>query len=381
MKAALTSMALLVSSLAFAAAPDGSIDSLQASVQGKTIGTEGPGVQLPRPAADYRDTITQALAAPLSADAAVRVALLNNPQLQATLGAEGLTVTDGFGSNTPSRVRAQQAVTVLSAQAFKAWVNAVAARQNVQLMRNAKDTAESSNALVQRMVQAGNVNKLTQAHNQAALSEAVLALARAEQAAFAARETLTVVLGLSGMQTQFALPDLLPSVPAQALDLPDIEARALRARADLQSAQQQWLQKQSLALRNPEARWDAMGDAAGVRAQGVLLRSQARSAYYRYRSSWDIARHLQDAVLPLRKFIHDEQVLRYNGMLTSVFEVLADSQTQTLAHSTSAMAQRDFWLAHADLQALLAGAPFEAIGGDAGNSDAASSATSKPAGH
>ena len=291
MKAALTSMALLMSSLAFAAAPDGSIDSLQASVQGKTIGTEGPGVQLPRPAADYRDTITQALAAPLSADAAVRVALLNNPQLQATLGAEGLTVTDGFGSNTPSRVRAQQAVTVLSAQAFKAWVNAVAARQNVQLMRNAKDTAESSNALVQRMVQAGNVNKLTQAHNQAALSEAVLALARAEQAAFAARETLTVVLGLSGMQTQFALPDLLPSVPAQALDLPDIEARALRARADLQSAQQQWLQKQSLALRNPEARWDAMGDAAGVRAQGVLLRSQARSAYYRYRSSWDIARN------------------------------------------------------------------------------------------
>jgi hypothetical protein len=53
-------------------------------------------------------------------------------------------------------------------------------------------------------------------------------------------------------------------------------------------------------------------------------------------------------------------MLRYNGMLTSLFDALADSQTQTLAANATVAAQRDFWLAHADLQAVLAGAPLAA---------------------
>jgi outer membrane protein, multidrug efflux system len=383
MKATVSALALLLaSSLTWAAPPDGGIATLQAGVAGKIVGIEGAAVELPRPAIDARSTIAALLSAPLTGDAAVRIALLNNPDLQAALGREGLSITDAVAGNTPAKLRAEQAVTVLSAQAFKAWVNAVAADRSAQILRDAKATAEASGELMRRMVQTGNMSKLTQAQSQLALSEAALALVRAEQAASAAREQLTVVLGLWGADTLFTLPSKLPALPAQAMDLPDIEARALQARTDLQAATAQWQLKQQRSVPDSaDALWDALGDAALVRKQAVQLRSQARSAYVNYRSQWDIASHLEKEVLPLRQFIHDEMVLRYNGMLTSVFDLLADSQTYAMARNTTVMAQRDFWLAHTDLQALLAGAPLDAIGGDASNTPTEARAASNPGGH
>jgi outer membrane protein, multidrug efflux system len=383
MKATVSTLALLLaSSLTWAAPPDGGIATLQAGVAGKIVGIEGAAAELPRPAIDARSTIAALLSAPLTGDAAVRIALLNNPALQAALGREGLSITDAVAGNTPAKLRAEQAVTVLSAQAFKAWVNAVAADRSAQILRDAKATAQASGELMRRMVQTGNMSKLTQAQSQLALSEAALALVRAEQAASAAREQLTVVLGLWGADTLFTLPSKLPALPAQAMDLPDIEARALQARTDLQAATAQWQLKQQRSVPDSaDALWDALGDAALVRKQAVQLRSQARSAYVNYRSQWDIASHLEKEVLPLRQFIHDEMVLRYNGMLTSVFDLLADSQTYAMARNTTVMAQRDFWLAHTDLQALLAGAPLDAIGGDASNTPTEARAASNPGGH
>jgi outer membrane protein, multidrug efflux system len=383
MKATVSTLALLLaSSLTWAAPPDGGIATLQAGVAGKIVGIEGAAAELPRPAIDARSTIAALLSAPLTGDAAVRIALLNNPALQAALGREGLSITDAVAGNTPAKLRAEQAVTVLSAQAFKAWVNAVAADRSAQILRDAKATAQASGELMRRMVQTGNMSKLTQAQSQLALSEAALALVRAEQAASAAREQLTVVLGLWGADTLFTLPSKLPALPAQAMELPDIEARALQARTDFQAATAQWQLKQQRSVPDSaDALWDALGDAALVRKQAVQLRSQARSAYVNYRSQWDIASHLEKEVLPLRQFIHDEMVLRYNGMLTSVFDLLADSQTYAMARNTTVMAQRDFWLAHTDLQALLAGAPLDAIGGDASNTPTEARAASNPGGH
>src|SRR5206468_1504543 len=55
----------------------------------------------------------------------------------------------------------------------------------------------------------------------------------------------------------------------------------------------------------------------------VNVRSQARDAYRIYRSSYDLAGHYQREVLPLRKIISDETLLRYNAMLIDVFSLLA----------------------------------------------------------
>ena len=60
-------------------------------------------------------------------------------------------------------------------------------------------------------------------------------------------------------------------------------------------------------------------------------------------------------MVPLRKFIADEMVLRYNGMLSSVFELLADTRAHVLAVNASIDALRDYWLADADLQTALSG--------------------------
>ena len=53
--------------------------------------------------------------------------------LIAALGSEGLSITDATGRDNPAKLRTRQAITVLSAQAFKAWVHAVAAAQSAQL--------------------------------------------------------------------------------------------------------------------------------------------------------------------------------------------------------------------------------------------------------
>lgn len=351
-----------IATASFAAPPDGGVTDLQARVQNWVIGTQPGELLLPRPARDSSAQINALLSQPLSADAAVRIAVLNNPDLQITLGAAGLSITDATAADSPLKLQARQTITALSAQAYKAWVAAVAAEQSARLLNDAKETLETSGELTRRMAQVGNVAKLTQARAQLALSEAAIEVARARAAAFTAREHLTVTLGLWGAQTQFQLPTELPALPAQVQEIPNVEERALQARPDLGLARTQWQYKQATNTpTDADGLWDALADAARVRASAIRVRSQAREAYFAYRTAFDIARHLDTGVRSLHSFVLDEMVLRYNGMLTSIFEVLADSHARTQSANATVNAQRDFWLAHADLQALLAGAPGEAL--------------------
>ena len=50
-------------------------------------------------------------------------------------------------------------------------------------------------------------------------------------------------------------------------------------------------------------------------------------------------------------------MLRYNGMLIGVFELLADARTQIASIKASIEALRDFWIAQADLDMALIGKP------------------------
>ena len=370
----------LIATHAWALPPDGGTSRLQAQIAGKVIGIQGPPAALPQPSVDSHEAITRLLAAPLTNDSAVRIALLNNPELQSVLGKAALGISDWQGADNLAKRQAQVDIAVLSARATKAWVQAVATAQSTRAVREAKETAETTGELARRMVQAGNLSKLNQALYQVKLSDAAIALARAEQAAFAAREQLIQALGLWGAQTEFTLADSLPALPDVVLEMPDVEARAIAARSDFGQLTADWQLKRRPPT-SPGDLWDVMGDAATVRAAAVKLRSQARLAYFSYRSTYDIARQLQTQVLPLRKFIHEEQTLRYNGMLTSVFDVLADSQVQSQTVSAAAQAARDFWLAQADLQALLAGAPLDALAISTGPSANDAAPASSSAGH
>ena len=86
-----------------------------------------------------------------------------------------------------------------------------------------------------------------------------------------------------------------------------------------------------------------------------------RESYLAYRTTYDLARHYRDEIVPLRKTISEENLLRYNGMLIGVFELLADARAQVASVNASIEALRDFWIASADLDLALVGRPALAI--------------------
>ena len=94
----------------------------------------------------------------------------------------------------------------------------------------------------------------------------------------------------------------------------------------------------------------------------VNARSEVREAYKGYRVSYDIARHYRDEIVPIRKRIADENLLRYNGMLIGVFELLADARSQIMSVNSSIEAARDFWIARTNLDMSLIGKPSLAGG-------------------
>jgi outer membrane protein TolC len=87
----------------------------------------------------------------------------------------------------------------------------------------------------------------------------------------------------------------------------------------------------------------------------IDARSEVRESYSAYRTAYDLARHYRDEVVPLRKRISDENLLRYNGMLASVFELLADSKDQIASVTGAVEALRDYWVAETTLQTALTG--------------------------
>lgn len=298
----------------------------------------------------------------------------------------------------------------------QAWVRAVAAEQALQYHRQVSAAAGASAELARRMQAAGNFSKLQRAREQAFSAEAVVQLARAERTARVAREALVRALGLDAARaSRLTLPDRLPDLPAVPRGEQSVMEAALDQRLDIRIARRQLdftAREQGLARvtsyvnsftlagvrnsetgREPQRGYDLdvplpifdFGDATRLRAEAnymaavnrtaqlvVNASSQVREAYVAYRVSDDLARHYRDEIVPLRKTIAEENVLRYNGMLIGVFELLADAREQITSVVQAIDAQRDFWLADAALEAALIGQPA----GDSATAEAEQSAPS-----
>ena len=96
--------------------------------------------------------------------------------------------------------------------------------------------------------------------------------------------------------------------------------------------------------------------------RAVNVRSEAREAYTAYRGAYDIARHFETEVLPLRELISQQELLAYNGMLSDLFSLLMDSRARITANVQAIEAKRDFWLADAELKAAIFGGGAGDIG-------------------
>jgi outer membrane protein TolC len=277
-----------------------------------------------------------------------------------------------------------------------AWIEAVASRQALDYARRVDTSARASAELAGRMARAGNTNQLELAREQVFHAQAAADLARADQRAAAARERLTRALGLWGKDADYALPDHLPDLPAAPADLADVERIALEQRLDVQAAKAEAAataadlgltrttrfinvldlgyanksqtdapaeQGYALTLELPLFDWGGarvaraearyMQAVSGVQQAAVTARSEARESYLAYRNAYDVARRYRDTVIPLRKKIGREVLLRYNGMLASPQELLADAREQAAAVTAYIEALDTFWTAHAGLEATL----------------------------
>ena len=290
----------------------------------------------------------------------------------------------------------------LAGETRVAYYSAVAAEEGARYMRKVMEAAEASAELARRMARIGNWSKLNQAREHSFYADATLQLAKAENNATVSREQLTRLMGLWGSQIAFQLPERLPELPKEATDLPSVESAALDMRLDLNAAK---LETEALArnlglakatrfinvlefgparvlegqksdpykkgyevsLELPIFDWGsskvAKAEAIYMQAvertaeMAVNARSEVREAYKGYRVSYDIARHYRDEIVPLRKRIADENLLRYNGMLIGIFELLADARSQIASVNSSVEATRDFWIASSNLAMALIGKP------------------------
>lgn len=421
---------------------DGGLDAVSSLTAERT----GQDVRLPKTNADgaaIQDELNQLLKQPLTADSAVRIALINNRGLRASLAELGVAEADlvqagrmanpgfsfsrmsgGGGTEIERSVmfdlvglvtipirrdiesrRFESAKLVAATEAVrlaldtrKAYFNAVAAVQSARYAEQVREAAGASAELAQRMTKVGHLSALDQAREQAFSSEASTQLARARHNATAAREQLARLMGVWGENTTFQLPDKLPELPAAPREAGNIESLAMQQRLDVRLAKlgtestaralgltkatgvinvldAGYVNKSTsgaprengyeIELALPIFDW---GGARVAKAEALYMqsvhrtadtainaRSQVREAYSAYRTTYDVARQHRDELVPLRKKISEESLLRYNGMLMSVFELLADARAQIAGVNAAIDAQRDFWIAETDLQAAISG--------------------------
>jgi outer membrane protein TolC len=291
----------------------------------------------------------------------------------------------------------------VAAETRRAFYRAVGARELVGMLAQADSAAATSAQLAKRLGETGAMNKLDQAREQAFHAEVTTQLARARQRAVIERERLIRSLGLSGNDLDFGLSNALPALPRRAHVLRAVEQDAVSRRVDLQIAR---IELETLAksygltqatrfinvldagyadkitnnketgehirdrgftvtfevplfdfgeTRVREAEQTYMQAVNRLAEKAVNVRSEARLAYSSYRSSYDIANRYQRDVLPLRKTISDEMILRYGAMQVDVFSLLNDARQRIAANIAAAEARRDFWIASVDLSAATIG--------------------------
>ncbi|MEO6064342.1 MAG: TolC family protein, partial [Lysobacterales bacterium] len=294
---------------------------------------------------------------------------------------------------TTQTVVAAEALRV-AADTRRAYFLAVAASESVRYFEQVHLAAEAGSDLARRMMEAGNWSRLAQARERVFYADATARLARGKQNALAERERLARLLGLGNDARAIKLPDRLPALPGSPRTLTNLEAQVLAQRLDITMARQgldatgyaleltkvtRFIGVFDLAYKNksetglprqngyeielevPLFDW---GETKLAKAEAIYLQSvarlaeatgnaqsEARTAHAAYLSTYDLARHYREEVVPLRKKIAEETLLRYNGMLLSVFELLADAREQVMSVNASIEATRDFWLADADLDA------------------------------
>jgi outer membrane protein TolC len=288
-----------------------------------------------------------------------------------------------------------------AAEARRTYYRAVASRELTGYLAQSQQAADTMVQFAKRLGETGAMNKLDQARELAFAAELSAQLASTRQRATSDREALIRHMGLWGGDLDFKLPSALPPLPKSVQSLPSIETDAVRRRIDLQMGR---IELSALAksygltqatrfisfldagytekvlkekqtgertrdrgfeidleipifdfgeVRVREAEATYMAAANRLLELSINARSEARDAYRSYRSSYDIAKHYERDVVPLRKIITDEAQLRYNGMLIDVFALLTEARQRITVTTAAIDAKREFWQSAVNLSTAI----------------------------
>ncbi len=380
----------------------------------------------------------------LTADVAVQIGLLNNRELRATwedlgiaqasLVQAGLLANPVFAGNAkfflngPTEVEfgiarsfldvfdipLRKHVAAAQFDAVKRWVtgrtlgfaslvrtalyDVQADEQMLEMRRGVLEAMNASLALAERLRATGNIRAIDLANEQNACNQARLDLAAAEASTSEDRERLTSLMGLWGNDIEWRVAARLPELPADEIDVHDVEKRAVamslelaRSRCRIAATAQElglteWralfpdLEAGVAVKKETDGSWGLgpavavplplfdQGQARIASGQAMLrrdferhlalaldIRSAARAARSKLLAARSRAVFFRDAVLPLREQIVQQTQLEYNGMLTGAFQLLAAKAQEIDGGRQSIEALRDYWRAREHLALILNG--------------------------
>ena len=310
-----------------------------------------------------------------------------------------------------ARLDLASAVIDLAAETRQAFVRYQAERQLLELDRHALTAVEAAWEMAVQLRAAGNVSELDLLVERDFYEQVKLDVSRRELAVAELRGRLDAMMGLWGERAAaWTAAERLPDPPPDAAVPEDAERRAVARSLDLAAAvldleasarrlgitdvaavfpelevgaegereverdgggdggggeHREWWYGPSVGFRIPvfdrggprrvaarmeiRRRWDELA------ALGVDVRAAARGAATRLLYAERHARYTREILLPLRTALTAETQLHYNGMFLGIFQLLDAKRRELDAGRSHVVALRDYWLAAAALDQLLAG--------------------------
>ncbi len=338
-------------------------------------------------------------------DAALRPPVLNGPASTASLDLAQnfldllllpLRKKVAVAQFEVSKARVTASVLRLAGQTQRAYYEAQAAEQMLEVRKSVVAATDASAYAADRLRAAGNITKTDLNRERDQNDQARLDLSQAETMVGESRERLNQLMGLWGPNAAaWKIGGHLPDIPASEIDMSDLEKRAIERNIDLLASRRETealarergvanispalssLELGVSASREDDGIWHVgpslslelpIFDQGGARrakvqaelrramerhaALAVNLRASVRAAGMRLSKAREQSILLRDQILPRRQEIIDDTQKEYNSMLVGVFQLLQAKRDQIDAARQYVERLRGYWIARSEVELI-----------------------------
>ena len=297
-----------------------------------------------------------------------------------------------------SVLRVSSRVLEFAAEVEQAFLRLQGALNKYTLLQQMAEAARATSALADHMHQAGNLDALTRALDQALAEQAQVDLLRAELNVAQRQSKLRQMMGLTDDGKALPVVGELPAVPSAAPVFAELRWSPLEHRLDLAVAKQvlerlsatygmkldwSWLSLLEAGVsgaRDPDRQFvvgpslnialplfdrgqaDLARTAAELRRQqqqvaalALEILTEVGTARARVEKQHAIALRYRDTLVPLHRRIAELSEKRYEYMLAGAFDLLAARKERLRVSSEYVDAVTEYWIAEAELRRALGG--------------------------